>query len=84
MSNTADVTGGKSIAVWSQSVSGVSASNLLVAFYDIHRAAIGRAESKKVTFSGTLSLPKILSAICIIFGLSYVYVNIRSFTRTEK
>jgi hypothetical protein len=36
MSNTADVTGGKPIAVWSQSISGVNAINPLVAFYDIH------------------------------------------------
>jgi hypothetical protein len=31
-----DVTGGKPIAVWTQSISGVSAINPLVAFYDIH------------------------------------------------
>jgi hypothetical protein len=36
MSNTTDVTGGKPIAVWSWSITGVSAINLLVAFYDIH------------------------------------------------
>jgi hypothetical protein len=36
MRNTADVTGGKPIAVWSQSIPGVSAVNPLVAFYDIH------------------------------------------------
>jgi hypothetical protein len=30
------MTGGKPIAVWSQSISGVSAINPLVAFYDIH------------------------------------------------
>jgi hypothetical protein len=36
MKNTADVTGGKPIAVGSQSISGVSAGNSLVAFYDIH------------------------------------------------
>jgi hypothetical protein len=36
MSNTADVTGGKPIAVLSQSISGVNAINPLVAFYDIH------------------------------------------------
>jgi hypothetical protein len=30
------VTGGKPIAVWSQSISGVNAINPLVAFYDIH------------------------------------------------
>jgi hypothetical protein len=35
MSNTADVTGSKPIAIWSQSISGVSAINPLVAFYDI-------------------------------------------------
>jgi hypothetical protein len=36
MSNTADVTGGKPIAVSPQSISGVNAINPLVAFYDIH------------------------------------------------
>jgi hypothetical protein len=36
MRNIADVTGGKPIAVWSQSIAGVSAVNPLVAFYDIH------------------------------------------------
>jgi hypothetical protein len=36
MRNTADVTGGKSIAVLLQSISGVSAINPLVAFYDVH------------------------------------------------
>jgi hypothetical protein len=36
MRNTADVTGGKPIAVFLQSISGVSAVNPLVAFYDIH------------------------------------------------
>jgi hypothetical protein len=36
MRNTADVKGGKPIAVLLQSISGVSAINLLVAFYDIH------------------------------------------------
>jgi hypothetical protein len=34
--NTADVIGGKPIAVLLQSISGVSAINPLVAFYDIH------------------------------------------------
>jgi hypothetical protein len=34
--NSADVTGGKPIAVLLQSISDVSAINLLVAFYDIH------------------------------------------------
>jgi hypothetical protein len=36
MRNTADVTGGKPNAVLLQSMSGVSAINPLVAFYDIH------------------------------------------------
>jgi hypothetical protein len=36
MRNTADVTGGKLIAVLLQSISGVSGINPLVAFYDIH------------------------------------------------
>jgi hypothetical protein len=36
MKNTADVTGGKPIAVLLQSISGVSALNSLVTFYDIH------------------------------------------------
>jgi hypothetical protein len=35
MSNTADVTGGKPIAVWSQSISSVNAINHLMALYDI-------------------------------------------------
>jgi hypothetical protein len=36
MRNTADVPGGKPIAVLVHSISGVSAINPLVAFYDIH------------------------------------------------
>jgi hypothetical protein len=36
MRNTADVTGGKPIAVLLQSISSVSAISPLVAFYDIH------------------------------------------------
>jgi hypothetical protein len=36
MKNTADVTGGKPIEVFLQSISGVSAINPLVAFCDIH------------------------------------------------
>jgi hypothetical protein len=37
MRNTVNMTGGNSIAVRSQSISGVSAFNYLVAFYDVHR-----------------------------------------------
>jgi hypothetical protein len=36
MRNTADVTGGKTIAIRSQSILDVNADNPLVAFYDIH------------------------------------------------
>jgi hypothetical protein len=36
MRNTADVTGGKPIAVLLQSISGVGVINPLVVFYDIH------------------------------------------------
>jgi hypothetical protein len=36
MRNTADVTGGKPIVVLLQSISGVSAINPIVAFYDIY------------------------------------------------
>jgi hypothetical protein len=36
MRNTADVTGGKPIAVLLQPISGVSVINPLIAFYDIH------------------------------------------------
>jgi hypothetical protein len=36
MSNTADVTGGKPIAVYSQSISDVNAINPLVTIHDIH------------------------------------------------
>jgi hypothetical protein len=37
MKNTAVVTGGKPIAVESESILGISVVNLLVAFYDIHK-----------------------------------------------
>jgi hypothetical protein len=36
MSDTADVTGGKPIVILLQSISGLSAINPLVAFYDIY------------------------------------------------
>jgi hypothetical protein len=36
MRKTADVTGGKPIAILLQSILGVSAINPLIAFYDIH------------------------------------------------
>jgi hypothetical protein len=46
MRNTANVTGGKLIAVPSQSISGVSAVNPLVTFYDIH----GRKGEESILF----------------------------------
>jgi hypothetical protein len=36
MRNTTDVTGSNTIAIWSQSISGVNAVIPLIAFYDIH------------------------------------------------
>jgi hypothetical protein len=36
MRNTAEITGGKLIAILLQSISGISAISPLVAFYDIH------------------------------------------------
>jgi hypothetical protein len=36
MSYSADVTDGKPIAVWSQSISGLNAINPIIGFYDIH------------------------------------------------
>jgi hypothetical protein len=42
MKNTADVTGGKPIAVLLQSISGLSAINPLGASYDIHGGHFGK------------------------------------------
>jgi hypothetical protein len=53
MKNTADVTGGKPIAVLLQSISGVSAINALVAFYDIHGGKI-----EKVCLACYIFLPR--------------------------
>jgi hypothetical protein len=36
MENTEDTTGGNVIAIWSHSISGVTAVKLLVDFYDFH------------------------------------------------
>jgi hypothetical protein len=47
MRNTADVTGGKPIAVLFQSISGVSAIDPLVAFYDIHGGKRERKREKR-------------------------------------
>jgi hypothetical protein len=47
MSNTADITGGKPIAVLLQSITGVSAINPLVALYDIHG---GKTTPRRIFF----------------------------------
>jgi hypothetical protein len=52
MRNTADVTGSKPIAVLLLHISGVSAINPLVAFYDIHGGKRERKERKKYIFIG--------------------------------
>jgi hypothetical protein len=45
--NTANVTGGKPIAVLLQSISGVSDNNPLVAFSDIHGGKRGKKEERR-------------------------------------
>jgi hypothetical protein len=67
MRNTADVTGGKPIAVLLQSISGVSAINPLVAFYDIHG---GKREVLFFYFVPDTT-QEINSIILIIFRKSY-------------
>jgi hypothetical protein len=59
--NTADVTGGKPIAVWSQSISGVSAINPLVAFYDIH------GKKRRVLFIYSIQYTTRVKEMLIIF-----------------
>jgi hypothetical protein len=61
MNNNADVTGGKPVAVFLQSISGVSAINPLVALYDIHG---GKRE--------VLFFNLILSKIIMTAGEKYV------------
>jgi hypothetical protein len=58
MKDTADVTGDKPIAVLLQSISGVSALNPLVAFYDLHG---GKTEVLFFYF-----VPYTTRAICVI------------------
>jgi hypothetical protein len=59
MRNT-DVTGGKPIAVLLQSISGVSAINPLVAFYDIHG---GKREVNKYKYVFIRYLESITQAL---------------------
>jgi hypothetical protein len=65
MRNTADVTGGNSIAVFLQSISGVSAINPLVAFYDI------RGGKRKMLFF--YSVPDTTREIQIRFSTAVLY-----------
>jgi hypothetical protein len=84
MRNTADVTGGKPIAVLLQSISGVSAINLLVAFYDIHegkREAIllfcpGHHTRRSLVLLRKLKLHAISYVVYFVFYYEYVFVLI--------
>jgi hypothetical protein len=65
---TADVTSGKPIAVWSQSISDVSAINPLVAFYGIH----GRKREVLLFF---LARTPHEAFITIIYFNAYTYIH---------
>jgi hypothetical protein len=71
MINTADVNGGKSIAISSQSISGVNAINPLVAFYDRKRKTTKEREMCYFFLSWT---PHETYTIIIIIDIS-TYVN---------
>jgi hypothetical protein len=66
MRNTADVTGGKPIPVLLQSISGVSAINPLVAFYDVHG---GKREVLFFYF-----VPDTTRDLCMIY-INFIRVN---------
>jgi hypothetical protein len=68
MRNTADVTGGKPIAVLLQSISDVSATNPLVAFYDIHGG------KREVLF---FYLYCIYGPLLVLLGVLYLHVQYR-------
>jgi hypothetical protein len=73
MRNTADVTGGKPIAILLQSISGVSAINPLVAFYDIHG---GKIEVLFFYFVPDTVVPLYhITYICIIVHLNKMTIN---------
>jgi hypothetical protein len=70
MRDTADVTGGRPIAVLLQSISGVSAINPLVAFYDIHgikREVLLRSLIILEVILRSVSQIKRINPKCIIF-----------------
>jgi hypothetical protein len=64
------VTGGKPIATQSQSTSGISAINLLVAFYDIH----GR--KGEVLLYGTILFIRLLKTAIIVHILKSRYNDV--------
>jgi hypothetical protein len=68
MKNTADVAGGKPIAVLLQSISDVSAINPLVAFYDIH----GGKRSYSLILSRT---PNETALNLLVISFSDVYLR---------
>jgi hypothetical protein len=70
MRNTADVTGGKPIAVLLQSISGVSAINHLVAVYDIHG---GKREALLFYFVPDTTRDYILLMINIYLYITYFF-----------
>jgi hypothetical protein len=68
MRNTADMTGGKPINVRSQSISGLSAVDPLVAFYDID----GGKEGAILFFPGHLIRPFVLIIKNIMYSISHL------------
>jgi hypothetical protein len=76
MKNTADVTGGKPIAVLLQSISGVSAINHLVAFYDIHG---GKREVLFFYFVPDTTRDRISSEVKFVIDVRYISSRILHF-----
>jgi hypothetical protein len=56
MGNTADVTGGKPIAVLLQSISGVSAINPLIAFYDLRISYKYQSPTRNMFFMKSVTI----------------------------
>jgi hypothetical protein len=75
MRNTADVRGGKPIAVSLQSISGVSAINPLVAFYDIHG---GKREVLFIYFVSDTTRDDLLLYIFDFLGLLFQLTLIKA------
>jgi hypothetical protein len=65
MRNTPDVTGGKPIAVWLESISGMSTVIPLVAFYDIH--GIFREWNVDIHTYHSRFIPEGVAEVCQIF-----------------